>query len=326
MPLVSVIIPTYNCSLYIRETISSILLQENAPDIEIIVINDGSTDETGDIARSFGDPVKVIDQKNSGVCSARNHGVKRACGDFMAFVDHDDFWMPNKLSNQLAAFAAHPNVDVVFTDFCRWNIDAEDGNYPSPAQFTAGAKPQGFDSELTGWIYHQMLLSSWILTSTALAKSNAIYSSGGFNESLPYSEDWDFWLRISRQCQFLKLNEKSTLYRQHPDQGSRLVRPIDYRSLLLMKASKEWGLCSQDGHCVSPGEFRRFLAKCSASFGLEHLRATGDAHWPIAARAFLKAWSIDPFYIKSLGYLAASSFGWKPGWHSPNLRDNRKSS
>ena len=315
MPLVSVIIPAYNCSHYIEETIKSILSQNNPPDIEVIVINDGSTDNTGDIARDFGNPVRVIDQPNSGVCVSRNRGLKEAKGSFVAFVDHDDFWMPNKLANQMVAFEDNPDVGVVFADFVRWHSDVNDGKHPSPTNFMAEAEAQGIDDDLTGWIYHQMLLDSWVLTSTALARSDIVLSSGGFDESLPYSEDWDFWLRISRQCKFLKLNEKTTLYRQHPHQGSRVVRPIDYRTRLLERASKEWGLGSQDGRQISPEEFGRMLAHYSAEFGFEHLKDTDGASRFIAAKAFLKAWSIDHHNWKSLVYLVAGIVGWKPKWH-----------
>lgn len=314
MPLVSVIIPAYNCSRYIKETIESILGQDGVTDIEIIIINDGSTDDTGNIARAFGEPVRVIDQANSGVCVARNHGIKEAKGDFIALVDHDDYWLPNKLANQLAAFESHPYVDVVFSGFFRWNPDDQDGSFENPSAFEEISKPQGVDSEFSGWIYHQMLLDSWVLTSTALVRSHVVVALGGFDETLPFSEDWDFWLRASRVSQFIKLKEVTTLYRQHPNQGSRVIRPIDYRTRLLENASKKWGLCSQDGRCVTPERFNRQLAGYCSSFGLGHLRDESGASRLIAAKSFLKAWSIDPMYWRSLGYLMAMAIGWKPKW------------
>jgi glycosyltransferase involved in cell wall biosynthesis len=312
MPLVSVIIPAYNCSRYIKETIGSILAQEGVSDIEVIVINDGSTDDTGDIARGFGEPVRVFDQPNTGVCAARNHGIKEAKGEFIALVDHDDYWLPNKLANQLAAFDSHPNVDVVFTSFVRWRPDEKSGAFESPLTFKAMSEPQGIESEFSGWIYHQMLLDSWVLTSSALVRSHVVFASGGFDESLPFSEDWDFWLRLSRDSEFLKLREATTLYRQHPNQGSRVTRPIDYRTRLLESASKKWGLCSRDGRCVTPARFRRQLAMYCAGFGLGHLQGGAGASRLIAVKAFLKAWSIDPRYWRSLAYLLAMAVGWKP--------------
>jgi glycosyltransferase involved in cell wall biosynthesis len=314
MSLVSVVIPAYNCALYLHETIESMLAQEAVGDMEVIVVNDGSTDHTADIARQFGGVVRVIDQANAGVSSARNRGIRAARGDFIALVDHDDYWFPMKLAGQLAAFAAHPEVDVVFSDFRRWNADGPGGSFRGPSAFAQGAMPQGVDPDFSGWIYHQMLLDSWILTSTALARAPVFRRAGGFDESLPFSEDWDFWLRVSRSHQFLKLREVSTLYRQHASQGSRVVRPVDYRTRLLEKASGQWGLASRDGRSLAPHQFRRQLAIYSACFGLGHLSGEKGANRALAARAFLKALAIDPSYWRSLAYLALTPLGWKPSY------------
>jgi glycosyltransferase involved in cell wall biosynthesis len=213
MPLVSIVIPSFNCSLYIHETINSMLAQRGVADMEVIVVDDGSTDDTVEQARRYGGVVRVVQQPNAGVSAARNRGIREAQGDFIALVDHDDYWFPTKLAGQLAAFTSHPEVDVVFSDFSRWHADGPDGRFPPPAVFAEGARPQGTDPDFSGWIYHQMLRDSWILTSTALTRASVFAQVGLFDESLPYSEDWDFWLRVSRQCRFLKLREVSTLYR-----------------------------------------------------------------------------------------------------------------
>jgi GT2 family glycosyltransferase len=312
MPLVSIVIPTYNCAQYIQETISSMLAQQGVGDLEIIVVNDGSTDNTAELARAFGGVVRVIEQTNAGVSSARNYGIREARGEFIALVDHDDDWYPTKLAHQLEAFAMHPEVDVVFSDFRRWYADAPDGQFRQPAVFAKGAQPQGMDPEFSGWIYHQMLLDSWILTSTALTRSHVFASTGGFDESLPFSEDWDFWLRVSRQSRFLKLREVYTLYRQHAKQGSKVIRAVDYRTQLLEKAARQWGLASQDGRCLTQAQFKRQLARYYASFGLGHLSKHPGADRRLAVNAFLKAWSIDRLYPRSLAYLAAMALGWRP--------------
>jgi GT2 family glycosyltransferase len=312
MTLVSVVIPAYNCAAYIRETIASILAQRFAGTLEIIVVNDGSTDHTAALARQFGGVVRVVDQANAGVSCARNRGLREAQGDFIALVDHDDYWFPDKLAHQLEAFEQHPEVDVVFTEFMRWQADDGKGGFRPPPTFALQALPQGSDPAFSGWIYHQMLLDSWILTSTALTRASVFASVGGFDESLPFSEDWDFWLRVSRSAQFLKLNEVSTLYRQHVHQGSRVIRAVDYRTQLLEKAVAQWGLASPDGRCITPGQFRRQLAIYSGDFGLGHLSAQTGANRSLAARAFLKAWSTDRCYWRSLAYLLVMQLGWKP--------------
>jgi GT2 family glycosyltransferase len=312
MPLVSVVIPAFNCALYLQETVESILAQQGVGELEVIVVNDGSTDTTAAMARAFGGVVRVIDQVNAGVSTARNRGLRAARGAFVALVDHDDYWYPTKLAGQLAAFAQHPEVDVVFSDFRRWYADGPGACFCVPAAFAHGAQPQGADPEFSGWIYHQMLLDSWVLTSTALVRAEVFSTTGCFDEALPFSEDWDFWLRVSRVHQFMKLREVTTLYRQHASQGSRRVRPVDYRTQLLEKACAQWGLASADGRSVSQRQFRRQLARYSTTFGLGHLKEDTQSSRAIAARAFRKAWTLDPSYWRSLAFLALMPLGWRP--------------
>ncbi len=307
MPLVSVVIPAYNCAAYLEETLGSVLAQAGV-ELEVIVVNDGSTDETAQIARRFGDPVRVVDQANAGVCAARNHGLRLARGEFIALLDHDDYWLPGKLASQIATFAEHPEVDVVCTRFARWLPDPASGVFPQAATFLPESAAQGIDADRSGWIYHHFLIDSWVLTSTALARGSVMQASGGFDEQLPYGEDWDFWMRMARRSQFIRLLERTTLYRQHPTQGSRALRNFDYRTFLLERAAERWGLCSHDGRCVPRRVFKRQLAKYSTSFGLGHLKGGDGADRRLAARAFVKAWVIDPTYLNSLAWLAAVPF------------------
>lgn len=310
MPLVSIIIPAYNCAAYLRQTIDSLLAQECAADLEIIVVNDGSSDGCDRIAREYGAPVTVVDQANGGVCVARNHGIRLARGDFMAFVDHDDYWFPHKLANQLAAFEQHPEVDVVFSELTLWFPDAASGEFPAPASFRAQAEPQGIDPEFSGWIYHRMLLECCPLTSAALVRASAVAAVGGFDESLPYSEDWDFFLKLSRISQFLKLREQTTLYRQHPTQGSRIARPIDYRSLLVEKAVAQWGLSSRDGRSVTRSQFNRQLADFHLAFALSHARNPRADSRRIALDSLRKARAVAPGNWRTWAYSLAMNLGW----------------
>ncbi|MBD2627212.1 glycosyltransferase family 2 protein [Trichormus variabilis] len=112
-PLISVIIPVYNCEKYLAEAIESVLAQTYQP-LEIIVIDDGSTDTSAEIAKGFGSVVQYCCQANSGTAAARNRGIELAKGDFFAFLDADDFWVEDKLTRQMAAFINNPNLDVVF--------------------------------------------------------------------------------------------------------------------------------------------------------------------------------------------------------------------
>jgi hypothetical protein len=103
----------------------------------------------------------------------------------------------------------------------------------------------------------------------------------------------------------------TTLYRQHQSQGNRIVRAIDYRTQLLSRSKKKWGLCSRDGQCVTSAQFNRQLAIYHSEFASSQLCA---GNLITSIRAFLKAWLANPSHIKYLGYVPAAIFGWKPKW------------
>jgi glycosyltransferase involved in cell wall biosynthesis len=110
--LVSVIIPVYNCERYLAEAIESILVQTYSP-VEVIVVDDGSTDGSAEVVKRFSSPVRYALQPHSGSGAARNLGVELARGEFLAFLDSDDLWTENKLAQQMAAFEAHPEADII---------------------------------------------------------------------------------------------------------------------------------------------------------------------------------------------------------------------
>lgn len=309
-PTVSIVIASYNCASYISETLHSVLAQ-TLNDIEIIVVDDGSSDATPNIVSGLGPPVRLITQTNAGVCAARNRGIREAQGRYICLMDHDDYWFPDKLEHQVSMLEAHPETGVVYSAFTLWHRDAAHNEFPDPASLDDHIDPHQIDPDYSGWVYHQFLLDCWMLTSTAMFRPEVFTNCGGFDESLPYSEDWDLWLRISQKYPFIKLRRSTTLYRQHPHQGNRIAREIDYRTRLLKNAVKKWGLCSQDGRCVTREMFNKQLATYHASFALGHLRA---GNRKLAQAAFMKAWVTYPRNTKSLAYLAATFLGWKPAW------------
>ena len=112
-PRVSVVVPAYNSERYLGEALRSVLSQTRAPS-ELIMVDDGSSDGTASVARSFGDDVRYVRQPNGGIGSARNRGVELASGEHIAFLDADDLWEPGKLQRQLAALEEGPQLDMVF--------------------------------------------------------------------------------------------------------------------------------------------------------------------------------------------------------------------
>ncbi len=307
MPLITIIIPSYNSEQHIAETIDSIL-EQSVKDIELIVVDDGSTDGTRDLVSAYGPPVRLITQANAGVCAARNRGLKEAGGQFICFMDHDDYWFPDKLARQLDVFQAHPDAGVVYSSFINWHAD-ETGRFPPPDSFNRTAAPDAIDAEFSGWIYHHFLFDCWMLTSTAMFRVEVLEKCGSFDEKLPYSEDWDLWLRISRAYPMFKLQQATTLYRQHKRQGNRVIRDIDYRTRLLSQAAEQWGLCSNDGRCIARRRFLDQLALYHASFALSHLHG---GKFGIALRSFFRAWRCSPSNLKYLAYIPAALLGWRP--------------
>ena len=223
-PTVSVIIPTFNVERYVRQTIDGVLAQ-SLQDFELLVVDDGSTDGTRQIVASYGPAVRLIEQGNQGVCAARNRGIRESSGRYICFSDHDDYWFPDKLARQVAVMEAGraEGLGAVYSEFIRWE-PSPDGTFAAPSTFDLSAWKDDVDEEMSGWIYHKLLLDCWVLTSTAMLDARVFEACGGFDEGLPYSEDWDLWLRISRQFKFAKLRRPTTLYRQHPTQGSRARR------------------------------------------------------------------------------------------------------
>lgn len=306
-PTVSVVIPSHNCERYIAETIESVLAQTFG-DLEVIVVDDGSTDRTREIVASFDSRVRLVAQGNAGVCRARNRGISEARGRYICLMDHDDYWFPDKIERQVEILEGHPEYAVAFAAFVNWHADAG-GEFPPPTSYDLSSLGDGIDEDYSGWIYHQFLLDCWMLTSTAMFRREVFATCGVFDETLPYSEDWDLWLRLSREFQFVKLRRPNTLYRQHAWQGNRRVREIDYRTVLLERTVQQWGYCSGDGRCVSHRQFSKKLAEYHASYALHQLQAGDLAR---GLRAMIKAFSNNPTKLRYLAYAAVSLLGWRP--------------
>lgn len=184
---VSVVVPAHDAHASIEAALRSALAQTRLPD-EIIVVDDGSKDATATIARGLGAPVRVISQAQGGPSAARNTGVDAASGEWIAFLDADDEWHPAKLEHQLAR--AHGDTVLVATDWSRELLRT-----PTPAVVPT-----------TVLLTSKILLLNRFQTSTVLLRRDAFMAAGGFDSSLDGVEDWDMWLRSSRQGGVLKLD------------------------------------------------------------------------------------------------------------------------
>ncbi len=202
MLTISVVIPAYNSAKFIGETIQSILNQTEKP-LEIIVVNDGSIDNTAEVVSQY--PVRLINQKNQGVSAARNRGVIESKGEWIAFLDGDDLWLPKKLEITRLFIENNSGVEMTSTAF-----SVGSGNRPwvkvVPRKF--------FNSKFP--FFNQLYRRSFIATSSVVVKKSALEKVGGFDTSLKAAEDLDLWLRMAlAQTKYLFINEFLLYYRSH---------------------------------------------------------------------------------------------------------------
>jgi glycosyltransferase involved in cell wall biosynthesis len=206
MPIVSVIIPAYNAAPFLAETLASALGQTLA-DIEVIVVDDGSKDHTAQVAQSF-PAVRYVHQQNAGVSAARNTGAAHARGEFLAFLDSDDLWHPDKLRQQVEALRQHPD-----SVFCRTEAVSDPTRQ---AEIVGGPRASGAPHELIP-DFHTSFLVPYLTTSTVMVRRSAFEAAGGFDTRLRIAEDVDFYLRVLvRQPLVVKMTQALVYKRPVP--------------------------------------------------------------------------------------------------------------
>lgn len=286
-PTVSVIIPTYNRAHLVGRAIQSVLNQ-TYQDFEIIVIDDGSTDNTEDIIREFQKTDKRIKyikhEKNKGGSAARNTGIKAARGEYIAFQDSDDEWLPEKLEKQMRVFEnAHPEVGVVYTGFLRIENDKE--NYI----------PSSWVIKKEGNIHNELLKGNFVTTQSIVARKECFEKAGIFDESLPRLQDWELVIRLSKCYNFKCIDEPLLTSPFTPDSISAnndaLIKAAE---LILAKHFKDF-----DKH-------KKILSKHYFSIGLNLCL---NDNFEIGRSYLMKAINIHPYNIKYLSLILVSFLG-----------------
>lgn len=201
-PLVDVIIPAYNAARFLRPAIDSALAQEGVP-LRVIVVDDGSTDDTAGIARSYGRALTLVSQENRGLPGARNSGIVVSTAPYIGLLDADDLWEPGKLARQIAVIKDLPPVGLVFTDMRIFEEDfkiVEDGFLLStPAYARLDREALGDQTFLLPASLGQTVMrENFISPSTVLLRREAIGGVGGFDEAFRVCEDVECWIRILR--------------------------------------------------------------------------------------------------------------------------------
>jgi len=227
---VSIVIPAYNCAPYLAATLQSVT-QQTERDLDIVVVDDGSTDATLAIARGIAATdlrIHVYTQANKGTAAAaRNHGLRMARGEFIAFLDSDDLYHPEKIAHELAAFARCPELDVVFSDVIFFDTDPHAAtNVRRMASLNLLQKAAAYMTHHSDTLYlckpsFYNFMSTQITTvstQTVMFRRTLLdQEPTAFREDWPVGEDIDLWFRLARRATLGYLDEALAYYRQRPE-------------------------------------------------------------------------------------------------------------
>lgn len=214
-PLVTVIVPAYNHELYIEECLKSVINQ-TYPHLQVIVINDGSKDNTGYIIEKFigvqGRPIEYLTKNNEGLCKTLNLGIELANGKYIAFIASDDMWLPSRIEEQVLFLEQNNNIGLVFSDayFMRY----DNPTTIKYSDYKPRIKKHFLNSIQNRNIYEALLVENIILSLTVLIRKECFEKVGFFDISLKY-EDYDMWLRVCRQYPIAFIDKPLAYYRTH---------------------------------------------------------------------------------------------------------------
>lgn len=223
-PTVSVVIPAYNAAHTIAATLESVIAQ-TFTDFEVIVVDDGSTDGTGSIASDLDPRVRCVRQENAGPCVARNRGVRECRADLIAFLDADDIWRPEKLRRQVSFMRRHPDIGVSYTAALR-----VDENLAELAYIPA----RTYNDYCEALLLHSTIVGG--ACSAAIVRRELALACGGFSTAYTQSEDWEYFIRLSRMTQFGPIDEPLVLYRWSSDSRSANVERLEHNMMAILDA------------------------------------------------------------------------------------------
>ena len=293
-PKVSVIIPTYNSAQFIIETLESVFAQ-TYKNYEVIVVDDGSTDNTKEVLKPYMSKIRYIYKENGGPASARNVGIKNARGEYIAFLDSDDLWLPEKLEKQIRYFEKHPEIDMVFADCIRFGEEVSN-------------TPRNYTKHL---ISNDMFVNIWwyniVPTSTVMVKRVCFDKVGLFDESkeIEGTEDAEMWLRITREYKVDYVKEVVTKYKIRTSGHSRSNINRSYTSARLV-IDKYWKDIEMRGYTRK--FLNRRLHRYYLNYGLS-LFCVGNLK--DAYIQFREAVRYNPKSLKALFWYLVTSLNYK---------------
>ena len=229
-PLVSIIIPTFNSEQYIADALESVFVQTYRP-IEVIVVDDGSTDKTQLVLKTFKNSIDYYYQGNKGPSASRNTGIKVAKGKYIAFLDSDDLWIKSKLEQQIEMMEGYPDVGLLSGDMQRFsgkqvNVSSMFNKYGFDRKFF---EDEFYVKDAYRKIYTQ---GNYIPTGTVMLRKNCLEKVGYFDENFRHSEDLDLWLRVSLH---FRLAYSKEIWLQRRDHEINLTGDTESMNLSLIK-------------------------------------------------------------------------------------------
>lgn len=300
-PAVTAIIPTYNRPALCAQAIESVLAQ-TFRDFELIVVDDGSLEDTGRMLAGFGDRLRTIRQTNAGVSVARNAAAAQASGRYLAFLDHDDLWMPEKLEVMVPAFDAAPEAGMAYSSVR--HLD-ESGEQRSSDDATVEVR--------SGRLFQEIFAREIrISTSSMMVRREVFAGIGGYDPALPVAQDYDLHLRIALRSPVLGVPRVLTAVRF--TRGSGGQNRIQAHRDIITVLERTWGRTSGTPDQPPERTYRRLLAHRHLKLG-RRLLSVGE---PYAAReAFARAWQATPLSIDAMKWWARA---WSRAPGRPNPR------
>jgi teichuronic acid biosynthesis glycosyltransferase TuaG len=314
-PFVSIVIPNYNNAHFLGDAIQSVLNQ-TYQNFEIIVVDDGSTDNSRDVVSNFGERVRYIWQENKGLGGARNTGIMAAKGEYIGFLDADDQWIPNFLEIMVSLTQKYPDIAVFYCN-ARY-MDKQGVDLPQ----SVGVRAIPPDR-----IYQALLRANFIIPSTILAKRSIIIDEGLFDQnckSLHGCEDWDLWLRIAPRHKFIGTQLSLVRYRLHGQTFSS--NPSHMEEAVRAVIEKQFG--PEEGKPQDwPANKKRAYGGVYRYYVISSILRKND--WHLGAEYLRRAMLVDPSLAKDLDLfydlaLGSQPIGYRGISSSPNLESNAR--
>jgi glycosyltransferase involved in cell wall biosynthesis len=283
--LVSVVIPTYNRQALVVEAVESALAQSYAH-LEVIVVDDGSTDGTEEAMRPYQERIRYFKQPNQSCAAARNKAIREATGEYVALLDSDDLWAPTKIEKQVQLMERGPEMGAVYCQATCIHVK------------TGMTCALPYDAGVRGDVRRKLLRGNYITgsASSVMVRRACFDEVGLFNETLRSAEDWEMWIRVSRRFPFDSVPESLVTYRVHGCNKSKRIGAMYAHQLRIVDAA----FCDDPINRENSKLRRQILAFYHWNAGVEHLWA-GD--YPSSLRCLTKSLAAWPLGRREMAFL-----------------------